>query len=86
MANSVSLYPNPASDVLTMQINRGTEDELTIDVVSPTGSIVATQHAVVAAGRNTITTSLAHLPAGVYIVKVTDLNGRHLYHGKVTKQ
>lgn len=66
-SNSVSVYPNPATDVMNIKMNNG-ETAQSISVTNLTGQNVMTSKA-----TNSINVSF--LPAGVYVVKVVDSKG-----------
>lgn len=66
-SNSVSVYPNPATDVVNIKMNNG-ETAQSISVANLTGQNVMTSKA-----ANSINVSF--LPAGVYVVKVVDSKG-----------
>ena len=73
---NISVYPNPASDVLYID-NKATQ-ALTANLYAVNGSIVATK-AISGNGKMDIST----LPAGLYFYSLTD-NGTILKRGKIT--
>ena len=62
-----SLYPNPASDYVTVRTRVGS----TIEFFTADGALLSTTQAM---GEET-TIVLAHLPAGRYLVRITSLEG-----------
>ena len=62
-----SLYPNPASDYVTVRTRVGS----TIEFFTADGALLSTTQAM---GEET-TIALAHLPAGRYLVRITSLEG-----------
>lgn len=62
-----SLYPNPASDYVTIRTRVGS----TIEFFTADGALLSTTQAM---GEET-TIALAHLPAGRYLVRITSLEG-----------
>nr|NQU91049.1 T9SS type A sorting domain-containing protein [Bacteroidota bacterium] len=65
--NKVSMYPNPSTGLLTIEIHVGTEYQITITDVK--GSDVASQ---MIDGKTTL--DLTHLQKGIYFVKATSGN------------
>lgn len=63
-----SVYPNPANDVLKLQLNNNSNEITTIIMSDITGKIVLKQNARASQGLITISTS--HLGTGHYIVKM----------------
>ena len=71
---TASVYPNPAKDWVTIQLNE--KSEATISVINVNGQIVLSQKST----QEMVKLNLGNLPAGTYVVQVvTDL-------GVVTKQ
>lgn len=63
----VSVYPNPASDNVTLTIGG---DATTVSVYNVMGTLVSTQP--VSCGANTV--NMSSLPAGVYFLRITNGN------------
>ncbi len=70
--NNVSLYPNPANNILTLSFNVGVGHAL-IEVLDVTGNVVLKQQ--VQANNVKAAIDVAHLPASLYLVKLTAANG-----------
>lgn len=68
---SVSVYPNPASDLVNVVIPTTIEGTLELRVMDVAGNLVNTQ--VVAAGNNTLDVST--LAKGVYMLQMNSANG-----------
>lgn len=66
-----TLYPNPASDYVTVQTRVGS----TIELFAADGTMLSTTQAT---GERT-TIALAQLPAGRYIARITSLEGEVVY-------
>ena len=61
-----TVFPNPASDNLTIQLADNQQDNATIDIINIAGQVVATQ-------KNYATNtplSISDLPSGLYVVKI----------------
>jgi len=72
--HSINIYPNPASEVLTIQ-NNSNDTIAAIEIYTINGAKVKENH-----GNEAITTiSVTDLQAGVYFVKVTTNNGTSNY-------
>lgn len=77
------LFPNPTSDLFTIQCNEITEFDGQIIIEDPCGRIISKknfQH-----GQYEIQLSLEGLPSGVYFIKVLD-DAVPIWNGKVIKQ
>ncbi len=70
-----SVYPNPASDVLKLQLNNNSNETASIVISDITGKIVLKQNAAAAQGLINISTS--HLGTGHYIVKMITRDGEY---------
>ena len=68
-SESVSVYPNPATDIVN--VNVGTAANATVELTDVTGKVVASVSGV--SGSTAINT--AAVPAGLYVVSVTSANG-----------
>ena len=69
-ADQVSLFPNPAPDVLFLDLARLTQGLTSIEVFDVTGRLVHQQQLRAANGRQRI--ELADLPGGTYLLRVTN--------------
>jgi hypothetical protein len=76
---SIAVYPNPVKDILTIQLNGGTENAhiLLTDIA---GKTIRTINVT----GNTVNVETNNLPAGMYLLKYTDAG--HMQTVKVTKQ
>jgi hypothetical protein len=73
-AVAITLYPNPASDYITLN---GVATGSTITVYNAMGTQVIDRKVV----ASPVTLIVAHLPAGVYVVRITD--GKTIKTGKL---
>ena len=77
----ISVYPNPADDLLYVELSgAGIANAVLYDLQ---GRIVA--DAANAGGRSTATVNVHSIPAGVYLLRVTDTDGKE-YHRKIVKK
>lgn len=68
-ANALKMYPNPASDLVTIE---GLESGSTIELINALGAVVQQKQA---SGYNE-TVSVQNLPEGMYMVRITMTNGQ----------
>lgn len=66
--NQVTVYPNPVTDVLTIQMDNGGYDVLRL--LNSMGQVVAQQ----SIGNNTTTINMSHLSTGIYYLQLTGKN------------
>lgn len=67
----VQLYPNPANTTLTIEIEKGSLEQ--VELRSLTGQVLLQQNA---AGKNNIQLSVEQFPSGFYLVVVTTPQGQ----------
>lgn len=68
----VPVYPNPASDFVTLDLILPNDDELTIDLYDTYGHELLKAHeGAVLSGLNSFKVDIRALPAGVYIFRIT---------------
>jgi hypothetical protein len=67
----VSVYPNPANDVLNVNINLSGDDHGTLAVLNSFGQVVTTQTINAGKGFNNYTLDVSGLAAGQYFVSVS---------------
>ncbi|MBK7407159.1 MAG: glycoside hydrolase family 3 C-terminal domain-containing protein [Saprospirales bacterium] len=82
----IEAYPNPVSDVLSLEFSNATTQNVQIQLIDPSGKLVqALYRGRLTAGTNTFSFPLdANLPAGVYFVEIKDKYKRHFK--KVVKE
>ena len=61
-----SVYPNPASDVITVDIDRNIKADFTLNILNITGSSVKTKHF----KQNQQQINTGNLPNGIYMVEI----------------
>ena len=78
----LSVYPNPADDLLYIELSGA---EITrIALYDLQGRVVGANHDSSLHGT-TATMNLRHVPAGVYVLRVTDADGKE-YHRKIVRK
>ena len=79
---NLTVYPNPTDDILYVELSgAGVQSAGLYD---PQGRVVTTLRATSLQGT-TATLSLKSVPSGVYLLRVTDTEGRE-YHRKIVKK
>lgn len=74
--NNVSLYPNPARNVATINFNLAKETFVNANVYDMTGKTVATLYnGQMNSGANTFTVNVSELPAGIYFTTISSNEG-----------
>ena len=68
---SVRAYPNPATDVLTLEINASTASEMSVSFYNITGQKVMSKTVNVSTGINNTQINVTELESGVYFCSVT---------------
>ncbi|MCC6726159.1 MAG: T9SS type A sorting domain-containing protein, partial [Saprospiraceae bacterium] len=71
---SLSVYPNPAQDILNVAINAETMQDMTISLVTIEGKLVA-ERKLQMQGKQQMLLNVSQLPAGFYFVKVATDKG-----------
>ncbi len=82
--SSVSVYPNPVNDRLTVKLDAKENAKATVVIYDLNGRIVVTENANVTTGNNEITLNTSTLNNGFYIVEL-QLNGQAASHVKLLK-
>ncbi|MAT56068.1 MAG: hypothetical protein CMN32_16475 [Saprospirales bacterium] len=73
---SASLYPNPAVDFVTLELNLNEYTVLQAEVLNMTGAIVSSvPQSGFSEGYNKLSVPLGDLPAGLYFLKIQDDEG-----------
>lgn len=81
--NKVSFYPNPAKEFVNVQCTtyNAQWDGATVEVFDIYGKLMQTEQM----SSETTTLNVSGLPAGVYLLRVTDAEG-HEYHQKIVRK
>ncbi len=72
--NSITVYPNPATDVVNIDFDMKSTDEIFATIVSLNGVVVDKQQIKVNVGKNTMTFDLKALASGYYNLIIFDSN------------
>ncbi len=73
-----NIYPNPATDILNIDINTSEMTDLVIDIIDISGKLVKRSDDILAKGFNTIRITTSGLDKGVYFVNISASNSfRH---------
>lgn len=73
-AQDINLFPNPASDQLTLNINTNAEGEYRVELLDVAGKLIQSDVAQLVAGESNIQLDVANLTPGFYIIKVISGN------------
>ena len=68
--NTTRLYPNPATDVLNIEVSASQASEMTISVYNIMGQMVMSQNTNISTGMNTRSISTSELSSGIYFMTV----------------
>lgn len=70
---SVSLYPNPAADLLNIDVLLNSNEKVTVSIFDITGKLVSTviENSEMNAGTNTVNVSTSNLSNGLYFVSIS---------------
>ena len=80
---NISVYPNPADDVLFIEL-RGGAGIANVGLYDLQGRAVGTRFIASATGASA-TVNMLDIPAGVYVLRVTDADGKE-YHQKIVRK
>ncbi len=70
-STAVKMYPNPAKDVLNVEIDANKNGKAQIEIMNALGQVVYNSGADITEGNNTISINTSDLKAGLYIINVT---------------
>lgn len=75
---NVSVYPNPANDLVNVTISTPSAQKVTFQIVDMMGRVVNTESMNID-GDYTYTTNINHLSAGIYMMRVVSQNGKSIH-------
>ena len=85
---TLSVYPNPTDDILFVEL-RGGAGIANMALYDLQGRVVGTRFIASATGASatgaSATVNMRDIPAGVYVLRVTDADG-HEYHQKIVRK
>ena len=72
--SGVNIFPNPASDDLTVNFVSKEDQDLTVNVINSTGALIASEQVTTKAGQNSrLNFNVQELAAGIYMVQIQGL-------------
>ncbi|MDG1261631.1 MAG: T9SS type A sorting domain-containing protein [Flavobacteriales bacterium] len=71
----IEVFPNPANELVSITIEANGEGAASLQIYSITGQLMIDEQVGIASGTQRSQVSLTELPAGTYLVKVTDSKG-----------
>ena len=80
---TLSVYPNPTEDILFVEL-RGGAGIAKMALYDLQGRVVGTRFIASATGASA-TVNMRDIPAGVYVLRVTDTDGKE-YHQKIVRK
>lgn len=78
--NEVSVYPNPTSDVINVQVEMKNAEQVLATLVDMNGQIVESKSTNMNIGKNTVKFNTSTLAAGIYTVLLFDANHNASVH------
>ncbi|HEX5154116.1 MAG TPA: T9SS type A sorting domain-containing protein [Parafilimonas sp.] len=75
-AEDVTIYPNPAKNILNAKISLTRDNNVKLSVTDMSGKTIISKSTLAAKGENIIQLDISHLSSGSYIVKAVFENGR----------
>jgi hypothetical protein len=66
----LTVYPNPASDLLLLSFNNNQEETSTVEVLDMLGRVVLAQQTALVAGTNNLQIAVSSLEPGTYFVRI----------------
>jgi hypothetical protein len=67
---NLRIYPNPARDLIKLQLTSGTKDIIDVKIYDAKGSLVSSRSIAVNGGSNEISFDIHTLPAGNYFMQL----------------
>ncbi|CAN5390916.1 hypothetical protein BH11BAC1_BH11BAC1_13920 [soil metagenome] len=71
-----SVYPNPATEKLTVQLSLKQSEKATMEIVNTLGEVVASQSSSLNAGESTVDFNVKDLASGSYFISVATAEGK----------
>jgi Zn-dependent metalloprotease len=71
----VDVFPNPFNSVFTVKYDTDKNDEIAVNITDIMGKVIYTESWGVCMGSNKKTISVEDLPAGVYVLRISDKSG-----------
>ncbi len=70
LTESIRIFPNPATDVLFIELNAQTAGPVQIELVDPAGQTALKSNYQISQGINRVRLNISHLSKGIYIVRI----------------
>jgi hypothetical protein len=71
MTGSFVLYPNPAKDIVFVQLEADAAENITLQLTDRQGNLLQTQSASLSPGVSTLSFNISSLPSGSYFIFAT---------------
>ena len=71
-----SVYPNPASEKLTVQVTLKQNEKATMEIVNTLGEVVASLVSDLSAGQSSVDFNVKDLASGSYFISVSTAEGK----------
>ena len=75
-ASAFSIYPNPAKDVLNLRLTAQTDQQVQLQIIGASGTVLGSFREPVKAGKNTIKVPIATFNEGTFIISADYDNRR----------
>ena len=83
--STISAYPNPATDVVTVNIHSKEGSSVYLQLYDVFGKLIMNQKSNIVKGKNLINLNISELPSGVYFINITDSNTNKTSTMKIVK-
>jgi hypothetical protein len=81
--NSISFYPNPASDIVNIKFEKGIPEKSVIELVDIGGKIIMSQN--VESNKTESQINLSKYPENIYLIRISTQTGKFLCTFKIQK-
>ena len=85
LLSSLMIYPNPAKDLLNIQFTSKGNSKAALQVTDLTGKVLQISATRINTGQTIIPLNVAHLPAGIYLLKILSGDGKAIEVRKFLK-
>jgi hypothetical protein len=85
ITTSVSAFPNPVANELTLEINSGTTETFDVIIIDALGRQIAKNQFNATYGQTRHTMNISDFAPGTYLMKVNSTNGKFAKTLKITK-
>ena len=81
-----NIYPNPTSSEFTIDVTAEMDKDVIIEVYDVLGNIVVNEKHSIVTGTSVMKTNINEFKAGLYFVRLTEVNGNVVNTQRVVKQ